>query len=189
MVSYLYEWEYLMQFIDGFAILPFLLIFTIIFAVLQKIKILGEGKKKFNVIIALVIALSVIIPHLTGSYPYGYDVVDLINIIIPQISLVAVTFVMLLLLTGIFAPRWVSKSIAGILAMISFVAVLVIFGGALEWWESGWLYGYFGEETISLVLIILVFGIIIWFITREPTDPASAITRKAKELFEWFGGG
>jgi hypothetical protein len=96
---------------------------------------------------------------------------------------------MLLLLTGIFAPRWVTKSIAGILAMISFIAVLVIFGGALEWWESGWLYDIFGEETISLVLVIVVFGIIIWFITREPGDPASRITRKAKEFFEWFGGG
>ena len=32
-------------------LLPFLLIFTIIFAVLQKTKILGESKKNFNVII------------------------------------------------------------------------------------------------------------------------------------------
>ena len=189
MVDLTYGWIYLMEILEEFALLPFLLIFTIVFAVLQKTKILGEGKKNFNVMISLIIALSVIIPHLTRSYPSGYDVVELINIIIPQVSLVAVTFVMLLLLTGIFAPRWVSKSIAGILAMISFVAVLVIFGGALEWWESGWLYEYFGEETISLAIVILIFGIIIWFITREPGDPASQITRKAKEFFEWFGGG
>ena len=160
MVDLTYGWIYLMEILEEFALLPFLLIFTIVFAVLQKTKILGEGKKNFNVMIALIIALSVIIPHLTGSYPSGYDVVDLINYIIPQVSLIAVTFVMLLILTGIFAPRWVSKSIAGILAMISFVAVLVIFGGALEWWESGWLYEYFGEETISLIVVILIFPLV-----------------------------
>ena len=37
--------------------LPFILIFTIIFAVLQKINLFGKNTKNFNVIVALVIAL------------------------------------------------------------------------------------------------------------------------------------
>ena len=40
------------------ALLPFLLIFTIVFAVLQKTNILGKDKKNFNVILALVLALT-----------------------------------------------------------------------------------------------------------------------------------
>ena len=38
-------------------ILPFLLIFTIVFAVLQKAKILGEGKRQIDAIVALVVGL------------------------------------------------------------------------------------------------------------------------------------
>jgi len=51
-----------------------ILIFTIIYAALYKSKILGEDRKNFNVIIALVVALSVIIPHVLGTYPAGYDI-------------------------------------------------------------------------------------------------------------------
>ena len=49
------------------ALLPFLLIFTVIFAIMQKTKFLGEGKKNFNVVIALVIALIVVLPHVTKT--------------------------------------------------------------------------------------------------------------------------
>ncbi|MBW2965671.1 hypothetical protein KY342_01045 [Candidatus Woesearchaeota archaeon] len=192
MVSYGYGLDYFIQLLESWGVadilLPFLLIFTIVFAVLQKTKILGEGKKNFNVVIALVVALSVVIPHVIGTYPPEADVVDIINTIIPQISLVAVAFIMLLILTGIFTPRWVSRSIAGILAFISFIAVFVIIGSALNWWESGWLYDIFGEETIALLVVILVFGVIIWFITREPGGPAEKATKKLKDFFEWFGG-
>lgn len=168
-------------------LLPFLLIFTIVFAVLQKTKILGD-RKNFNVIIALIVGLSVVIPHVVGGYPPEADVVELINIIIPQISLVAVALLMLLLLVGIFQPAWVTKSISGVLAGISIIAVIIIFGGALGWWESGWIY-YFGEDTMSVIVAILVFGIIIWFITREPGNPSQKIGKSIKGALEWLGGG
>jgi len=168
-------------------LLPFLLIFTIVFAVLQKTKILGD-RKNFNVVIALIVGLSVVIPHIVGGYPPEADVVELINVIIPQISLVAVALLMLLLLVGIFQPAWVSRSISGLLALVSVIAVVIIFGGALDWWESDWIY-YFGEETISLIVAILVFGIIIWFITREPGTPANKFGKTIKGALEWLGGG
>ena len=79
-------------------LLPFLLVFTIVFAVLQKTKIVGEGKKNFNVIIALVLALMFVVPHIIGSYPLGYDPVAVMNASLPSISLVAVASMMLLLL-------------------------------------------------------------------------------------------
>ena len=191
MVTYGYGLDSFIQLLESWGVadilLPFLLIFTIVFAVLQKTNILGTGRKNFNVIIALVIALGVVIPHVVGGYPPEADVVDLINIIIPQISLVAVALLMLLLLTGIFAPTWVSRSIGGALALISIIAVVYIFGSALEWWESDWVY-YFGEETISLIVIILVFGLIIWFITREPGAPGARLAQTGKHLLEWLGG-
>ena len=41
-------------------ILPFLLVFAVVFAILQKTKILGEGKKQIDAIVSLVIGLIVI---------------------------------------------------------------------------------------------------------------------------------
>ena len=38
-------------------VLPFLLVFTIVFAVLEKTKILGDGQKRVDAIVALVIGL------------------------------------------------------------------------------------------------------------------------------------
>jgi amino acid transporter len=72
-------------------ILPFILVFVIVFAVLQKTKILGENKegkpmKNFNSVIALVMGLAVVIPHVMGSYPDpNMDIVNIINIALPNI--------------------------------------------------------------------------------------------------------
>jgi len=82
-------------------LLPFLLIFTLVFAVLQKTKILGEDKKNFNVVIALVMSLTVVIPHASGGYPLNYDPVNIINAFLPGISLVIVAVVMLFVLIGL----------------------------------------------------------------------------------------
>ena len=41
-------------------ILPFLLVFAVVFAVLQKSKIFGEGKRQIDVIVAFAIALIVV---------------------------------------------------------------------------------------------------------------------------------
>src|SRR3989344_5302985 len=41
-------------------ILPFVLVFVVIFAILQKSKILGEGKRQIDALVALVIGLIVI---------------------------------------------------------------------------------------------------------------------------------
>ena len=46
-------------------LLPFLLVFTITFAIFQKSKILGSesSAKRYNVIVALVLGFSFVMPH------------------------------------------------------------------------------------------------------------------------------
>jgi len=166
------------------ALLPFLLIFTLVFAILQKTQILGKGRKNFNVVIALVVALSVVIPHVLGTYPSGFDVVDIINTMLPQVSLILVAILLLLLMIGIFAgattiPTWI--------AAICFLLMLFIFIGSTEWlYGLDWLYDIFGSEAISLLIIILVFGIIVWFITAESKGEQAkgTIDRWLGELFK-----
>jgi len=82
-------------------LLPFLLIFTILFAVLSKSKILGD-KKAVHVAVSLTVALIVVIPHVLGIYPADRDAVVIINTIIPSITLVIVGILTMLLLIGLF---------------------------------------------------------------------------------------
>lgn len=163
-------------------LLPFLLIFTIVFAVLQKTRIMGKDKKQFNVILAFVIALSVVIPHVTGSYPFGVDVIDIINAIIPQIALIIVVLIMMLILVGVFAP-----ASAGVIALVGALLVLFIFLGTTEYMYSlSWFYNIFGEDVISLLVILLVFGLIVWYITSEPKadSPGGELVKELGKLWE-----
>lgn len=168
-------------------LLPFLLVFTIVYAVLTKTSILGKDKKNINMILALIMGLSVVIPHVTDSYPPGADVVDMMNVALPQISLIAVAFMMLLVLLGIFGNDWIGKSIGGWMALISAIAVVIVFGGTAGWWDSGWMYDLFGEETISLFVMLIIFGIIVWFVTREPDNDNKGL-KMLEDVGNFFKG-
>ena len=171
-------------------LLPFLLIFTIMFAVLQKTKVLGkdeEGKphKNYNVIIALIISLLVVIPHVTIGTEDKFDaaltgtnfpdVVEVMNNSLPQISLVAVLIIMVMLLIGILGPEIniAGTSLAGVVAIASFIIVAAIFMASA---------GVFGQNTklpealnflkddstLGMIVVVLMFGLLLWFITSEP---------------------
>jgi hypothetical protein len=173
-------------------LVPFILVFTIIFAVLQKTKILGEDEKKqpkknFNVIIALIMGLAVVVPHVMGYYPPEKDVVDIINHALPNISVVAVAIVMLLLIIGVFGGevKIAGTGLAGWAVLFAIVTVLVTFGGAAGWFGQmpDWLYFLQDPDTQALIVVILVFAIIIWFVTKEPKKE----TDKKKTFLESFG--
>lgn len=154
-------------------LLPFLLVFTIVFAVMQKTKILGEDKKNFNVVISLVLALLFIVPHMTGSYPMGYDPVQVINEALPSISLVAIAAIMLLLLMGIFGSDFAEAALPFI-AIAAILFVIYIFGAtsALNFWSGPHdIFSWWSQELTELLIIILIFGLIVWFITKEPKKP------------------
>lgn len=151
-------------------LMPFLLVFTIVYAILHKTKILGEDKRNFNTMIALIMALAVIIPHVT-SPGTKYDVVDIINQSLPHVSLLIILILMVLLLVGIFGvgPMWEGSSVSGGIALLAFIAVVYIFGAAADFWPSvTWLNWLDDPDTQSLIVVVLVFALIVWFITKEP---------------------
>lgn len=152
-------------------LLPFIIVFTIVFAALQKSKILGEDSRRFNVIIALVMGLGVVIPHVTGSYPPNGDIVEIMNNALPNVSLIAVAFIMVMLLLGIIGGKvnFAGKSLGGWAVLISIVAVIVIFLGSAGLFVNTpwWLYWIYDPYTMEMVVALLVFGIIIWFVTKD----------------------
>lgn len=174
------------------ALLPFLLIFTILFAMLQKTRILGAGKKNFNVMIAFIIAAMVVIPHITGKYPPGYDIVNILNKALPNISLVVVAVVMALLLIGLMGgeARWMGGSLSGMIAILAFAGIIYIFGGAAGWWKNIGL-NWWDKDVMTLVIVLLVFAIVIWYVTKEeaPADQASRLMSWTDELGKLFSGG
>ncbi|MCH8067481.1 MAG: hypothetical protein IIC69_02760 [Nanoarchaeota archaeon] len=178
-------------FID--VLLPFLLVFTIIFAILEKTKILGEGKRNMNVGIAMIFALIVVIPHITGNFPAGYDPVKIINAALPSVSLVIIAIVSLMILVGVFAHDrllW-GMTAPGWIGFVSIVIIAFIFGSAAGWWQVGfldWLDSIFGSDVIAVIIMILVFGIIIAFVTGggEAEKKGGYLERAGLNLGELF---
>ncbi len=168
------------------ALLPFLLIFTIIFAMLQKTNILGAGKKNFNVMVAFIIAAMVVIPHITGSYPGSYDIVEILNQALPNVSIIVVAIIMGLLLIGLLGGEamWMGGSLSGMIAIAAFAVIIYIFGAAASWWENIGLQ-WWDDDVMALVVVILVFAIVIWYITKEDTPADKAA--KGMKLFEHLG--
>jgi len=165
-------------------ILPFILIFTIVFAILQKTKILGHDdtpekkpKKNFNAVIALVMGLAVVVPHITGTYPTPEsDIVNIVNTALPNVSVVLIAVVMMLLMIGVFGGGvdFSKSKIAGWAVGFAILATLFIFGTAAYWWElPNWLNFLYDSDTQALIVILLVFGALIAFITSDdkPNDP------------------
>lgn len=166
-------------------LLPFLLIFAIIFAIMDKAKILGEDKKNIHIVIALVISLLVVIPHVTDSYPSGADPIEIINSALPSVSLVLVAIIALLLLMGVFGVE-VASVVGGWVAIFAIIAVVWIFGAAADWWgDWDWFRVTFGEDALAIAVVILVFALLIWWITApEKKTPGENILHKWGKLFE-----
>lgn len=173
MPSYAYNLEEFIRILEQWGLtdvlLPFLLIFVVMFAILQKTKILGEDKKRFNMVIALVMGLLVVVPHVLGMYPPNADVIEILNKSLPQVSILVVAILMLMILIGLLGAEatWMGSSLSGWVAIAAFIIIVIIFGGAAGWWRNWWWFErFFGSDTIAVLVMLLVFAIIIWFVTR-----------------------
>jgi len=133
-------------------LLPFLLVFVLIFAILEKSKILGEGKKQINAIIALVSGLILLS---FSSY------VGIIKSIIPFFAVVLVILFVFLLLYGFVYGDTkgdpLDKNLKMILGIIIALAVAIAVLYYTGYWEN--IKDWFYSENTYFVNII--FGVII----------------------------
>jgi hypothetical protein len=161
--------------------LPFILVFTVVFAILQKTKILGE-KKNFNVVVSLVLGLVFVVPHLTGGYPLNYDPVVIMNQVLPSIALVAIASIMLLVLMGVFGTDF-STAAAPFIAILAIAFVIYTFGSSLGFWVGPYdIFSWWTPEITELVIMILVFGVVVYAIVHEPKEKSSG-----GEMMKSFG--
>ena len=176
------------------AILPFLLIFAIFFAILQKTKLFGEQSKHINVTIALVMGLLFVVPHITNSYPVQFDVVEIMNRALPATSIVVLAIVMFLILIGLFGAdtNKAGFPIGTAVMVVALLLIIFIFGASAGWWARDinyWFTDFFSDEAVIIVILIIVFGIIISFITgEEGKDKKGGVGDDIKKLFGGGGG-
>ena len=193
--------------------LPFLLIFTIIFAALQKTKILGNKDagteaektgKRYNIVVALVIALLIVIPHVVyhdGDITNGRlggalmglpDVVEIINNSLPAISVWVVGILMLLLMLGLFGAKFgiLETPISTWITGAAVIIVAYIFAASAGYVRQlpGPLKALHDPSNQAALIIILVFAIIIWFVVREPAQPDQTKSPFEQALDKFWGG-
>ena len=159
-------------------ILPFLLIFTITFAILQKIKLFGE-KRNIDMIISLIIAFFLIIQK-------GF--VEVIQGFLPRVSMAVLVFLMLLLVVGIFVggTEWTGS----LLAIAVIVAIITVFWalGAAVGWNVPYL-DKFTEQDVAVLITVGVFLLVIWLIVREPNKGQGGFWKSLEKLAQQTKGG
>ncbi len=145
-------------------LLPFLLVFALSFAILQKTKILGEGHRNLNIIVAVVLGLL----FLQNVY-----LVELVQSFLPKIGMAMLFFLMFLLLVGVFmgdkvwgeGNGW--KTTAVILAALGLLwaSFADYEGTGVLWWLEEFLASI-GLSTQSLVFLIVIV-LALYLMTRE----------------------
>ena len=135
-------------------LLPFLLVFVVVFAILQKSKILGDGKAQIDALVSLVIGLILI------GVPQPRNI---IVGIMPWLAVGVAVILVFLILYGFVAgdlskaPNWM-KIVFGILAGLFTIGVVLYVTGL--WSVIGdWLSG--GESSdiwMNVLMIALVIG-------------------------------
>ena len=156
-------------------ILPFLLVFTLVFAILEKTKIFGteeDGKtprKNLNAMVGFVVGLLVVATA---------RVVSIINKALPNIILILVISISFLILLGSFVRSGEldfsekHKYFYGFVLVALFLAVILIFLAAIEL-DSGqsvldYIIGFILTEwsgaVFGSIIIFIVVILAIWFI-------------------------
>ncbi|MFT4307943.1 MAG: hypothetical protein ACMXYM_01045 [Candidatus Woesearchaeota archaeon] len=181
------------------ALLPFFLVFTLVFAFLQKSKLFDKGDsdgsgKKFNVMLALIIGLMVVVPSVTNSYPSGADPVKMMQDALPNVVLwVVAIFAFWLLLAAFGMPVPFGKPTQGFQGFITVVSVIVvatIFGHAAGWFPESWgvseWLNTIDESVLQVILIVAItIGLLVWLLS----DPPSGDGDGKKGFFEILGKG
>ena len=167
-------------------VLPFLLVFTIVFAILEKTKILGtetiEGKeytkKNLDSIVAFVIAFFVVA---------SARLVAIINQVMANVVLLSLVSVSFLILIGTFHTGKKELFLTGgwrtTFMIIMFIGVILIFLNALGWLDTMWGFlthiNYSGEVIGTIVLLVIII-IFMWYITKSNV-PSKKEEKKEEE--------
>jgi hypothetical protein len=160
-------------------VLPFLLVFCIVFAILDKTKILGSEfdeknreytKKNLNAMVAFVMAFFVVA---------SAQIVAVINKTMSQVFLLLLLIICFLMLAGAFHKQekegyFLDKKSPyyGIFMSIVFISIIAIFLNAVGWLD--WIYNFLKDNwntsyVAAVILVLAMAGFMMW-ITSDGKD-------------------
>lgn len=159
---------------------PFFLVFAIVFGVLDQLKLFVRMKsdgsapedgaldfaKRIHVIIALVMGLAVVFPHVISPNS-KFDVVPTINKFLPGISIALIVIVGAILIFGLLTGKAFSEEsgkhstyvLVGVLVLVGYI----FFSASGVYRLPSWLSG----QLIGIVLTLAVFWLMVSWIVGE----------------------
>ncbi len=162
-------------------ILPFLLVFSIVFAIMDKTRVLGYEtidnkqypKKSINAIVAFAVAFFVV-----GS---AYLVEAIIKVS-SQVVILMLALVLFMALIGVFMEQ-TDKGVSlpkgpwqtGFM-IACLIGIVLIFFNALGWLDSvyNFLKGHWSNELVASVILLLTIVGVMAFVVKGPKDSSSA---------------
>lgn len=169
-------------------VLPFILVFTIVFAILEKTKVLGtediSGKeyprKNLNAMVAFVMSFLVIASS---------KLVEIITKVSSQVVILLLLSVLFLLLVGSFYKDAEGGYLQGgwktFFMFIMFIGIILIFLGAIEnskgvtWLDVFWNYlsnnGQGGNAVGATILLILLILLMVYVMKTPKPESVSKI--------------
>lgn len=161
-------------------VLPFLLVFTIIFAILEKTRILGTVKfkgeevpnKNLNSMVAFVVGLLTVATA---------NVVRTINESLPNVVLLVVISISFLIMIGVFMKtgeldfEGKYKTWYKVFMIIMFIAVIAIFINSIydaqgnSWLEIVlfFIITQWSSDVFTSIIFLIIMVVAIWFVTRQ----------------------
>jgi hypothetical protein len=161
-------------------VLPFLLIFALVFGILSKMNIFGDKSKGINAIIALAVGLMALQFNFVGNF---------FSEIFPRLGMGLSIVLAIIILVGLFAPLEDSEGKPTIASMVLLVisiliAIFIVFQSYDAFgWYTGYGFNYWIHDNWPTVIGIIVFiGAIIAIIAfgGRKSEPGYAIVPKRK---------
>lgn len=165
-------------------VIPFVLIFAVMFAILQKVNIFEkEEGKKYNTIISVATALLIVIPHVLSPSPT--DAVSVINKFLPEFVFITFALLILLMLVGLVGGSTSATSgalVVGIAALIGVIYLALVILSAVS--PTAGLPMFLSDPNFqAIVIVILVLGLVIYYINKPEPGKKFEFDTWMKKLF------
>lgn len=141
-------------------IYPFLLVFTLIFAILEKSKILGEGKQQIDAIISLSIALIVV------AFSYATHIITnlmpflAVSVVILLVFMILFGFVASTNNEGLKLPRGLQIAFGILIGIGLIVAVIIATGQGSVVYDALFVSGQPTDLASNILIIAIIIGAI-----------------------------
>lgn len=157
-------------------ILPFILVYAIVFAILVKSRIFEGGSSdsklanKVSAIVALVFGLLVVTSIQIVSYIQSL----IVNVIIVVVFLLCLYVVLGFLLGDKLSDLFENKTLRYVVVITSFIVVLSILLSILGTWAAigNWWEGFSdrNSSTLGTVLLLGVIGLVLYWVTSSASS-------------------